>query len=622
MSELAREGVELRVGHYWASRGLNAWIGVAVHATIADANPNLDAITAEANFFKCKVPGALLYRRAQAEREQSSMRARPSRGAVVVVHYGQKAPDLNLAPQWRGMTVESLGMGRPKRTVSGSVPTQVSLDAERARLGLSKRADAKRLGVPLSTYLGWTGAGDRLPQRASSSIVLEIVMVAEHLAKTLRVLRAVTPVVPDLVHAPSYLVTVRDGIATLEAINDRHVVRAAILVQGTATFRFALPVSSAEAMACLSGNLRVRVQRDGAVHTLSYECDGGAGASNVSIADAASFLAIEPELTKATEQGCVPSAVLADGVARAITALAPIRSHAPEADRSVWVRDGCVWAHGLSFRADTLAGIDIVVAKKQLPGLLEFLRGCHWYVRVRVAPEYTFFVRSDGEQMFACRNGATTPARGTPLPPRVRTKVRLPKSKLLSAIGVINGQRPCPRDEYRAGKGELRLIVSRTTGCVSLRYTDNLSNTVSEPIRATEMVGVLRDSELHLPTPHDLDRLRAFANQAAGDVVEMQIVIDAGNSGTVALHLADSYWLNVRGRVVGGDNADRDAVTADAPAFRCTVGYFIATCSFTSTPPKVTLDEHGVPLDHWVEGVRYVRQPLGCRDVSVWVCAP
>jgi hypothetical protein len=156
--DLARSGLELRLGWYGAHRGLNKWRGVAVHATIGDPFPDVAATQAEAVLLG-RDHFVLSHWRCQAEVQQASARARPIHEQVTIVHYGSLPPYEPLAPQWAGCKLVDGKKGRPKRTIAGNAPAAADLEEERSKLAISRREHARRLQVPIGTYLGWCGSG-------------------------------------------------------------------------------------------------------------------------------------------------------------------------------------------------------------------------------------------------------------------------------------------------------------------------------------------------------------------------------------------------------------------------------------------------------------------------------
>jgi len=91
-----------------------------------------------------------------AELVQAWGRARPVHrtAPVVVVHLGAVAPDLDVAPQWRGAVAAPSAKGRPRRAdAAGAALDASTWEADRQVLQISKRAHAARLGLAVQTYL-------------------------------------------------------------------------------------------------------------------------------------------------------------------------------------------------------------------------------------------------------------------------------------------------------------------------------------------------------------------------------------------------------------------------------------------------------------------------------------
>lgn len=60
------------------------------------------------------------------------------------MHYGATAPSLEIAPQWRIATVQTLKRGRPRRKAGGLDPSAEQINAERPALDISKVAHQQR----------------------------------------------------------------------------------------------------------------------------------------------------------------------------------------------------------------------------------------------------------------------------------------------------------------------------------------------------------------------------------------------------------------------------------------------------------------------------------------------
>lgn len=147
-AQLASSGINIIFGHFNAHRGLDIWEGVKVHAVIGDPFLPVADVHAIGAYFG-KNEHIVARWRCQAEIQQAIGRARPPWYSVTLVHYGSKRPSLEMAPQWATAAEVTSKTGRPRRVIN--VPAE-GLAVERLRLGLSMRAHAKLLGLPIATY--------------------------------------------------------------------------------------------------------------------------------------------------------------------------------------------------------------------------------------------------------------------------------------------------------------------------------------------------------------------------------------------------------------------------------------------------------------------------------------
>ncbi len=145
------DGHDVLVGHYGAHRGLNSWSTATVMATLGDPFPNLASIRAEAQTLK-RHPEARFVGLREAERNQATGRGRPIWGGPkLVVHVGKFRPVNLRSPQWVGAQEIRPERGGQTR----KLPAEMSIEeheAARARLGLSMRRYAERIGVAPNTY--------------------------------------------------------------------------------------------------------------------------------------------------------------------------------------------------------------------------------------------------------------------------------------------------------------------------------------------------------------------------------------------------------------------------------------------------------------------------------------
>lgn len=144
------QGHEVLVGHYGAHRGLNSWSTATVMATLGDPFPNFASIRAEAQTLK-RHPEARFVALREAERNQATGRGRPIWGGPkLVVHIGKFRPVSIRSPQWVG--AQEIRAERGGQTRDLPDMTIEEHEAERARLGLSMRKYAERIGTPVNTY--------------------------------------------------------------------------------------------------------------------------------------------------------------------------------------------------------------------------------------------------------------------------------------------------------------------------------------------------------------------------------------------------------------------------------------------------------------------------------------
>ncbi|KAA0240725.1 hypothetical protein EDM76_01720 [bacterium] len=146
---LRARGVELRIGHYGAQRGLDAWADCSAVVTLGDAWPNLGEARAQARALGID-PDAWAEAQARAELEQAWGRARTVHRTtpVLVLHLGALAPT---TPQWAGVEAQQARKGRTRsRPPLPSDPS--TWPEERAAKGLTARQHATAIGVPWSTY--------------------------------------------------------------------------------------------------------------------------------------------------------------------------------------------------------------------------------------------------------------------------------------------------------------------------------------------------------------------------------------------------------------------------------------------------------------------------------------
>jgi hypothetical protein len=153
LAALVASGVELRVGHYGAQRGLDTWADCDVVATLGDPWPNLGAALAAARALGLD-PSGWPVEVAMAELIQAWGRARTVHRTtpVLVLHQGSKAlaPRLDTAPQWADVAASKVRRGAPSTVQPPSDPS--SWADEREGLGLSAKAHAKALGIEWRTY--------------------------------------------------------------------------------------------------------------------------------------------------------------------------------------------------------------------------------------------------------------------------------------------------------------------------------------------------------------------------------------------------------------------------------------------------------------------------------------
>lgn len=153
LRQLVDDGAEIIPGHFGAQRGLDLWAECDLLATMGDPWPNLGAALIEAGVLGLDATAWTL-ETTRAELVQAWGRARPvhRQSPCVVVHLGAVAlaPESTWAPQWAGVAREWPQRGRPPTVLPLSDPS--TWPTERARLGLSRKAHARALGVSWATY--------------------------------------------------------------------------------------------------------------------------------------------------------------------------------------------------------------------------------------------------------------------------------------------------------------------------------------------------------------------------------------------------------------------------------------------------------------------------------------